>query len=75
MPRKKIKLTIDLDTGRIDPPVDDNENALPLADWNKIIAAYNSTEGLRFSGLVVQGRENPTCSYVIIGGKPYKICG
>jgi hypothetical protein len=71
---KKMKITLDVDTAKLDELVDNGGVGATEVTQAEIERIHNSANGFRFVGTILHTHSSPGCTYISIGGKTYKIC-
>ena len=71
---KKMKIKIKVDTGEVDRIIDENNNDATEMTPQEIQQMYQSPDGPRHIGTILQTHSSPKCMVYCSGGKCYKIC-
>jgi hypothetical protein len=71
---KHMKIKLNVETAKLVKVVDDDENEAMQVTQAEIDQVYNSPQGFRYVGTILQAKNSPGCMYLFIGGNIYKIC-
>lgn len=71
---KKMKIELNVESASLIKVVDENEKDAVLVEPLELEEIHNSPNGFRYVGTILQAKRSPTCMYIVIGGRTYKIC-
>jgi len=70
---KKMKIKLKVQNGQLDQVTDENNLNAPEVDPAEMLQIHQG-QGFKYLGVILQAQINPTCIYVCVRGKCYKIC-
>lgn len=71
---EKMKIKIDTETGEVDKIRDENNFEATEMTPEEIQQMYQSPDGPRHIGIILQTHSSPKCMVYCSGGKCYQIC-
>ena len=70
---KKVKIKLKVKNGQLDKVTDENNIDAPEVDPAEMLQIHQN-QGFTYLGVILQAQINPTCVFVCVRGKCYKIC-
>ena len=70
---KKVKIKLKVKNGQLDKVTDENNIDAPEVDPAEMLQIHQN-QGFTHLGVILQAQINPTCVFVCVRGKCYKIC-
>lgn len=71
---KYMILKVDVETGDVLPPENENGDPVPMASFEDMQKIYKSERGFKHVGTILHAHSSPGCVYYVIGGWVYRYC-
>ena len=72
--KRHMKIKLKVESGKLVKVVDDKGIKAKLATKAEMSQLHQSPNGFRYVGVILHAKNSPGCTYIIIGGRTYKIC-